>query len=185
MLGLLELDGVDAFLTETGRAWHTADIQRSKQLFAALVVERAPLVRTICRTLENTDDGSIRDDFFLDLLRRGLSDANAKRQLQIAIDWGRYAELFDYDVDSGELVLTEVSRRSKRMAASPVGSRASPALTAQAWTGPASRSRECRPRLFQAPPRPPQESQPSMAVKSIYDGSGLKASKSNGLITCR
>ncbi|TAM67536.1 MAG: nitrate/sulfonate/bicarbonate ABC transporter ATP-binding protein [Microbacteriaceae bacterium] len=108
MLGLLELDGVDAFLTETGRRWHTADIQGSKQLFAALVVEHAPLVRTICRTLENTDDGSIHDDFFLDLLRRGLSDANAKRQLEIAIDWGRYAELFDYDADSGELVLTEV-----------------------------------------------------------------------------
>ena len=108
LLGLLELDGVNAFLTETGKTWHTADIQHSKQMFANLAVEHAPLVRTICRTLENSDDGAIRDDFFLDLLRRGLSDENAKHQLDVAIDWGRYGELFDYDASSGELVLTEV-----------------------------------------------------------------------------
>jgi NitT/TauT family transport system ATP-binding protein len=108
LLGLLELDGVNAFLTETGKTWYTADIQRSKQMFATLAVEHAPLIQTICRTLENSDDGAIHDDFFLDLLRRGLSEENAKRQLDIAIDWGRYGELFDYDASSGELVLTEV-----------------------------------------------------------------------------
>lgn len=108
LLGLLELEGVDAFLTESGKTWYTADIQASKQLFASLAVTRAPLIRTICRTLENSDDGAIRDDFFLDLLRRGLSEENARRQLQIAIDWGRYGELFDYDAGNGELVLTEV-----------------------------------------------------------------------------
>jgi NitT/TauT family transport system ATP-binding protein len=108
MLGLLELDGVDAFLTEAGKTWYTADIQASKSMFATLAVEHAPLIQTICRTLENSDDGAIHDDFFLDLLRRGLSEDNAKRQLQIAIDWGRYGELFDYDADNGELVLTEV-----------------------------------------------------------------------------
>ncbi len=108
MLGLLELDGVSAFLTETGKTWYTADIQDSKRMFASLAIAHAPLVRTICRTLENTDDGAIRDDFFRDLLRRGLSEENANRQLEIAIDWGRYAELFDYDADKGELVLTEV-----------------------------------------------------------------------------
>ena len=108
MLGLLELDGVDAYLTEAGKDWYTSDIQSRKTRFAELTAARAPLVQTICRTLENSDDGALRDDFFLDLLRRGLSDDAARRQLDIAIDWGRYAELFDYDKDSGEIVLTEV-----------------------------------------------------------------------------
>lgn len=121
LLGLLELDGVDAFLTEEGKAWYIADIQARKEKFAALAVTRAPLIRTICRTLENSDDGALRDDFFLDLLRRGLSDENARKQLDIAIDWGRYAELFDYDADSGELVLTEV------FAALDIGSADTPA----------------------------------------------------------
>ncbi len=43
--------------------------------------------------------------FFLDLLRRGFSAEEARRQLDIAIDWGRYGELFEYDAESGQLVL--------------------------------------------------------------------------------
>ena len=109
MLGLLEVDGAQAFLTATGRGWYTADIQTSKELFAQLAVRHAPLVRTICTALNNSDDGALRDDFFRDLLRRGFSREDTERQLDIAIDWGRYGELYDYDADTGELVLTEVS----------------------------------------------------------------------------
>jgi len=109
LLGLLEVEGAQAFLTDAGREWYTADIQRSKERFAELAVERAPLVRTIVKALENSDDGTLRDDFFRDLLRRGFSVSDTEKQLDIAIDWGRYGELFDYDADSGELVLSEVA----------------------------------------------------------------------------
>jgi NitT/TauT family transport system ATP-binding protein len=53
--------------------------------------------------LSATTDGTLRDGFFLDLLRRGFSGQEARRQLDTAISWGRYAELFDYH--NGELVL--------------------------------------------------------------------------------
>ena len=109
LLGFIEVDGAQLFLTEDGRAWGRADIQESKKLFARLSAAHAPLVRTILKALENSDDGALRDDFFLDLLRRGFSGADARVQLDIAIQWGRYAELFDYDADSGELVLGEVA----------------------------------------------------------------------------
>lgn len=110
MLGLLEVDGAWASLTEAGRAWHAADILRSKELFAGMVVAHAPLVRTIVRALQNSEDGTLRDDFFRDLLRRGYGPDDIEKQLDIAIDWGRYGELFDYDADSGELMLAEVSQ---------------------------------------------------------------------------
>lgn len=109
MLGLLEVEGAQAFLTATGRDWYTADIQTSKQLFARLALERAPLVRTIVKALENSNDGALREDFFRDLLRRGFSSDDTEKQLDLAIDWGRYGELFDYDADTGELVLGEVA----------------------------------------------------------------------------
>ena len=41
--------------------------------------------------------------FFLDVLRRGFSAAEARSQLDTAVDWGRYAELYDYDSDDEEL----------------------------------------------------------------------------------
>ena len=106
MLGLLEVAGGRAILTGAGRDWYTADIQTSKEMFADLAVEKAPLVRTIVKALEKSDDGTLRDDFFRDLLRRGYTADYTERQLDIAIDWGRYGELFDYDADTGELVLT-------------------------------------------------------------------------------
>ncbi|QWL33083.1 nitrate/sulfonate/bicarbonate ABC transporter ATP-binding protein [Rathayibacter toxicus] len=109
MLGLLEVEGAQAFLTDTGKAWYTADILRRKELFATVAATDAPLVRTIITALENSNDGALRDDFFRDLLRRRFSAGEAEKQLEIAIDWGRYGELFDYDADTGEFVLSEIA----------------------------------------------------------------------------
>jgi NitT/TauT family transport system ATP-binding protein len=103
MLGLLLVVGADLTLTPIGAAFTTASIQASKQIFAEQARGRAPLVRTICRALATSADGNLRAGFFLDLLRRAFSTEDARRQLDTAIDWGRYAELFDYDTDSDQI----------------------------------------------------------------------------------
>jgi NitT/TauT family transport system ATP-binding protein len=105
MLGLAEVHGADLEITDTGREFATADINTSKALFGKLSSERAPLIKAIMRALHATADGTLREGFFLDLLRRGFSADEARRQLDIAIDWGRYGELFEYDAETGELVL--------------------------------------------------------------------------------
>ena len=64
---------------------------------------RAPLVRTICKALGASADGNLRAEFFLDLLRRGFGTDEAQQQLDTAIAWGRYGELFDYDTDSDQI----------------------------------------------------------------------------------
>jgi NitT/TauT family transport system ATP-binding protein len=105
LLGLADVHGADLELTEAGREFVAADIDASKMLFGKLAAERAPLIKAIVKGLQATNDGTLRDGFFLDLLRRGFSDDEARRQLDIAIDWGRYGELFEYDKESGELIL--------------------------------------------------------------------------------
>ncbi|MBV8980765.1 MAG: nitrate/sulfonate/bicarbonate ABC transporter ATP-binding protein [Acidimicrobiia bacterium] len=105
LLGLAVVDQADLELTDAGRTFVQADILTSKELFAAQARERAPLVRAICKSLTSTSDGTLGEGFFLDLLRRGFSEEEARHQLDIAIDWGRYGELFDYDANSGQLVL--------------------------------------------------------------------------------
>ena len=42
-------------------------------------------------------DGTLQD------LRRHFSEDEAKTQLDIAIDWGRYAELYEYDAADDQL----------------------------------------------------------------------------------
>jgi NitT/TauT family transport system ATP-binding protein len=105
MLGLAEVHGADLEITDAGREFATADIDASKALFGELISARAPLIKAILRALQATTDGTLREGFFLDLLRRGFSADEARRQLDIAIDWGRYGELFEYDAEDGELVL--------------------------------------------------------------------------------
>ena len=105
LLKLAKVSGPRIALTDQGREYTQADILTSKQLFARLAAKRAPLVRAIVQALRASADGDLREGFFLDLLRRGFSAEEARRQLDTAIDWGRYAELFDYDADDGMLLL--------------------------------------------------------------------------------
>ncbi len=103
MLDLVTVGDGELTLTDIGAQFTTADIQSSKQIFAVQARRRAPLVRTICKALAGSADGNLRAGFFLDLLRRGFSDDDARRQLDVAIDWGRYGELYDYDSVSDEI----------------------------------------------------------------------------------
>jgi len=105
MLGLAEVHEAQLEITEQGLEFATGDIDASKTLFGTLISERAPLIKAIMRALRATADGTLREGFFLDLLRRGFSVDEARHQLDIAIDWGRYGELFEYDAESGQLVL--------------------------------------------------------------------------------
>ena len=105
MLRFAHVRDADIELTEQGRSFVLGDIDSTKLLFADHARRYAPLVRTITGSLASTDNGTLRDAFFLDLLRRGFTPEEARHQLDVAIDWGRYAELFDYDTDSGQLRL--------------------------------------------------------------------------------
>ena len=105
VLGLADVDDADLHITEEGRVFVAANILESKQIFALRARQRAPLVRAICKALEATKDGNLGETFFLDLLRRGFSEDEARQQLRIAIDWGRYGELFDFDTNTGQLTL--------------------------------------------------------------------------------
>jgi NitT/TauT family transport system ATP-binding protein len=105
LLQMARIDGSDIELTAEGKDFAAADILTSKQLFARSAAAHAPLVRAVVQALAATEDHTLRAGFFLDLLRRGFSSTEARSQLDTAIDWGRYAELYDYDSDDDELTL--------------------------------------------------------------------------------
>ena len=107
MLGMATVGGAQITIADSGLAFAAADIDTGERLFAEAAATHAPLVGAIEKALHATADGSLREGFFLDLLRRGFSAEEARRQLDIAIDWGRYAELFEYDAERGELLLEE------------------------------------------------------------------------------
>src|SRR5271165_135595 len=105
MLGFVTVDDTNIKLTDDGRSLAAGDIDTAKSIFARQAKARAPLVRAICNNLEATSDGTLSEDFFLDTLRSGFSEDRAHQQLDLAIDWGRYAELYEFDADTGQLKL--------------------------------------------------------------------------------
>jgi len=107
LLGLALVENADLQITADGRVFVAADILESKRIFARLARDRAPLVRAIRNALETTADGNLGEGFFLDLLRRGFSEEEAHQQMRIAVDWGRYGELYDFDANTGQLALEE------------------------------------------------------------------------------
>jgi NitT/TauT family transport system ATP-binding protein len=106
LLGFVEVSEGIVTVTEDGRRFATADILRSKELFRQQALTHAPLVTAIYQTLREKRDGSMRSDYFLDNLDGYFPAEEAEKQLATATDWGRYAELFEYDVNEGRLTLT-------------------------------------------------------------------------------
>jgi len=107
LLGLLKLEEGDAILTAEGKAFAQADIQERKAIFRKTALANIPLLRQMEQALKAKSNRTLPAEFFQDLLDEHFSDDEARRQLETAIQWGRYAELFNYDAASGKLTLTE------------------------------------------------------------------------------
>jgi K+-sensing histidine kinase KdpD len=107
LLGFARLDGDVLELTPSGHVFAGASIQDSKEIFARASLQRAPLVRTIFRALRGSLDGNLPAGFFTDLLRTSVGEDEAARQLDVAVNWGRYAELYAYDATTGQIIREE------------------------------------------------------------------------------
>jgi NitT/TauT family transport system ATP-binding protein len=97
----------DVELSRTGAAFADADIQARKVLFRQAALEHVTLLKQIDSILKKKSDHSINDEFFHDILDEHFSEDEVQRQFDTAVNWGRYAEIFDYDRTSGRLVQTE------------------------------------------------------------------------------
>jgi NitT/TauT family transport system ATP-binding protein len=107
MLGFAELTGDRLELSSGGRVFAGASIQDSKEIFARAALDHAPLVRTIFRALRDSLDGNLPAGFFTDILRASMGEEEAGRQLDLAVNWGRYGELYGYDADTKQITREE------------------------------------------------------------------------------
>ena len=107
LLGMLKLEEGDAIITPDGQAFAQGDIQERKKIFRKAALAYIPLLRQMEQSLKAKADRTLPAEFFQDLLDEHFSEDESRRQLETAIQWGRYAEIFDYDAASGKLTLTE------------------------------------------------------------------------------
>jgi NitT/TauT family transport system ATP-binding protein len=103
MLGFARVEQGELLVTPVGREFAETDILHAKELFRPQALSHVPLVATIYQTLQQKDNHEMRADFFLDILDEYYSANEAMRQFETAVDWGRYAELFEYEASEHRL----------------------------------------------------------------------------------
>ena len=97
MLGFLTVIEGDAEITPAGADYANSEILRQKQLFRKAALDHVLLLRQIVRAVETKSNHSVPEEFFHDLLDEQFTEEVTLRQMETAISWGRYAELFDFD----------------------------------------------------------------------------------------
>jgi len=103
LLGLARVAGGDIALTPLGRRYVQAGQAQRQALFGRQLLKQVALAARIQRDLEDDADGTLPDAPFLALLEETLDAAQARRMLEVAIEWGRYGELYEYDYRTGLL----------------------------------------------------------------------------------
>ncbi len=107
LLGFVSVEEGDVAITSVGEQYANSEILRQKELFRDAAVEHILLLRQIRRALETKSDHTVPEDFFLDLLDEQFSEEEGQRQMETAVVWGRYAELFDFDSGRRRFVLPD------------------------------------------------------------------------------
>ncbi len=103
LLGFALLDQGDIILTPLGAQYAQAGNPERKMIFGRQLLENVPLVAYIRHGLAQDPSGDLHEDLFLRLLRFTLNEADTLSVLRVAIEWGRYGDLFEYNFNTGIL----------------------------------------------------------------------------------
>jgi NitT/TauT family transport system ATP-binding protein len=105
LLDLARTEKGDVEITDKGRGFANADITTRKVLFRDAALAHAMLLQQIRNSLASKSDGAMPLEFFRDILDEHFSEDETQRQIETALTWGRYGEIFSYDSESDRLFL--------------------------------------------------------------------------------
>ena len=101
LLGFVLLERGDIMLTPLGEHFVRAEHTDRQEIFGRQLLENVPLVAYIRHGLDQNPSGDLHEELFLKLLRFSLDEVEASAALRVAIEWGRYGNLFEYDFNTG------------------------------------------------------------------------------------
>jgi len=120
LLGFADSTQGDVQITPAGKEFADADIGMRKKLFRDAVLSHVTLIQQIRNALERKSDRAVPLEFFRDVLDKHFSQEDVERQLDTALNWGRYAEIFTYDSQTDRLLLHEGTGIANSAEAAPL-----------------------------------------------------------------
>lgn len=112
LLGFVHVARGDILITELGERYVAGNNTQRQELFGQQVLTQIPLVAYIRHGLEQDPSGDLHENLFLRLLCFTMSEEEAERVLRVAIEWGRYGGLYEYDYNSGVIRMPEVQEKT-------------------------------------------------------------------------
>lgn len=107
LLDLADTQEGDLVLTEQGRHFAEAGVLEEKQIFRDQTLAHVSILRKIVHALEQAPGHVVPEEHILHLLEEHFGPQEAQAQMDTAINWGRYAELFSFQEDRGIFRLEE------------------------------------------------------------------------------
>ncbi|HEY6539567.1 MAG TPA: AAA-associated domain-containing protein, partial [Ktedonobacteraceae bacterium] len=109
ILDLANIEEGDLVITEEGKRFAEAGVLEEKKIFRDQALKNISIVRKIVEALQAAPRHILPEEHFTQLLETHFSEEEAQAQLNTAINWGRYAELFSFQEDRGMFRLEEES----------------------------------------------------------------------------
>jgi NitT/TauT family transport system ATP-binding protein len=103
----VHLEGGDIIMTSLGEQYVHAGNAERQLLFGKQLLENVPLVAYIRQALEQDASGDLNENLFLRLLRFTLNEGDATDALRVAIEWGRYGNLFEFQFNTGMIQMPQ------------------------------------------------------------------------------
>ena len=113
LLGFARTEKGDVEITDKGREFANADIPTRKVLFREAALSHVTLLQQIRNSLGGKSDGAMPLEFFRDILDEHFPQEETERQVETALNWGRYGEIFSYDSVSDKLYLHPLEHRGE------------------------------------------------------------------------
>jgi NitT/TauT family transport system ATP-binding protein len=107
LLGFAKSDKGDIEITPEGKAFAEADISTRKDLFREAALAHVALLQQMYSALSSKSDHTMPLEFFRDILEQHFPHEEVQRQIDTALNWGRYAEIFTYDSESDRILLRQ------------------------------------------------------------------------------
>ncbi len=105
LLGFATVAHGDITLTALGETFAEASILARKEIFATRI-RRLPIFKWLLSMLRKAEKHQLKWDVVQTALELEFPEEEAYRQLDIAVDWGRYAEILSYE-DASEVIYLE------------------------------------------------------------------------------
>ena len=105
LLSFVNSERGDIELTSNGKAFAEADISTRKGLFRAAALAHVILLQQMNSALASKSDHTMPLELFRDTLDEHFSDEDVQQQIETALNWGRYGDIFTYDSESDRLSL--------------------------------------------------------------------------------